>query len=188
MPAYLMEQPRRIAEVTVSAMLATAGMVVFEVPQALFKLLEKISLYSFVLTFHLAFVIYHSTKQSSDGTRGSRKPQESEVSTRDYRFSPIKHSSGVLNELISPHGEGDNHFVANTSCPRLRSSTVSSEFARNSSSTTSVATLVEVSHVDIRVINRAKPSLTADRPIEGSRKCPPVNTSPHQKTWHHFFR
>ncbi|KAG1764468.1 hypothetical protein EDD22DRAFT_453560 [Suillus occidentalis] len=142
MPASLIERSRWIAEITVSAMLATAGIVVFEVPQALFKLLGKISLYSFVLTFHLAFVIYHSTKPSSDDARGSCKPEEPGLSTRDYRFSSIKLSSGVLGELVS----GDTAFVANISRPRLRSSTTSSEIARHSSSNTSVATLVE--HTD----------------------------------------
>ncbi|KAG1880761.1 hypothetical protein F4604DRAFT_1922385 [Suillus subluteus] len=124
-------------------MLATARMFVFEVPQALFKLLGKISLYSFVLTFHLAFVIYHNTKPSSDDARGSPKPEEPGVSDRDYRFSPIKLSSGVLDELVSPHNEGDTPFVANIPWSRLRSSTISSEIARHSSSNTSVATLVE---------------------------------------------
>jgi hypothetical protein len=148
MPASLIERSRRIAEITVSAMLATAGIVVFEVPQAFFKLLGKVSLYSFVLTFHLAFVIYHSTKPSSDDARGSRKPEEPGVSTRDYRFSSIKLSSNVLGELVS----GDTAFVANISRPRSRSSTTSSEIARHSSSNTSIATLVEVSLIGIQVV------------------------------------
>ncbi|KAG1764871.1 hypothetical protein EV702DRAFT_1153078 [Suillus placidus] len=158
MPVSSIERPRRI----ISAMLATAAMVVFEVPQAIFKLLEKISLYSFVLTFHLAFIIYHSTKPSSDDARGSRKPEEPGVSIRDYHFSPIQLWSGVLGELVSPHNEGDTPFVANIPCPRLRSSTTSSEIARHSSSNTSVTTLVEVGLIDIRVVNEAKSNITAD--------------------------
>ncbi|KAG1796369.1 uncharacterized protein HD556DRAFT_296546 [Suillus plorans] len=143
MPASLIERPRRITETTVSAMLAAAGMVVFKIPQALFKLLGKISLYSFVLTFHLAFVIYHSTKPSGDDARGSRKPEEPAVSTRDYRFSSIRLPSSVLGELVSSNNEGDTPFIANIPCPRSRSSTTSSEIARHSSSNTSVVTLVE---------------------------------------------
>lgn len=143
MPASLIERLRRTVEITVSAMLATAGIVVFEGPQAFFKLLGKISLYSFVLTFHLAFVTYHSTKPSSDDARGSRKPGGPGVSICDYpsRFSSIKLSSEFFGELVS----GDTAFIANVSRPRLRSSTTSSEIAGHSSSNTSVATLVEVS-------------------------------------------
>ncbi|KAG1869208.1 hypothetical protein C8R48DRAFT_771368 [Suillus tomentosus] len=124
-------------------MLAAAGMVVFKIPQALFELLGKISLYSFVLTFHLAFVIYHSTKPSGDDARGSRKPEEPAVSTRDYRFSSIRLPSSVLGEFVSSNNEGDTPFIANIPYPRSRSSTTSSEIARHSSSNTSVVTLVE---------------------------------------------
>lgn len=159
MPASLIERPRRITEITVSAMLAAAGMVVFKIPQALFELLGKISLYSFVLTFHLAFVIYHSTKPSGDDARGSRKPEEPAVSTRYYRFSSIRLPSSVLGEFVSSNNEGDTPFIANIPYPRSRSSTTSSEIARHSSSNTSVVTLVEVSHIDIRVVNEAKSNL-----------------------------
>ncbi|KAG1901272.1 uncharacterized protein F5891DRAFT_249535 [Suillus fuscotomentosus] len=143
MPASLIERPRRITEIAVSAMLAAAGMVVFKIPQALFELLGKISLYSFVLTFHLAFVIYHSTKPSGDDARGSRKPEEPAVSTRDYRFSSIRLPSSALGEFVSSNNEGDTPFIANIPYPRSRSSTTSSEIARHSSSNTSVVTLVE---------------------------------------------
>ncbi|KAG2360278.1 hypothetical protein BDR07DRAFT_1412984 [Suillus spraguei] len=137
MPAPVIERPRRITAITISAMLAMARMVVSEVPQALFNLLGKISLYSFVLTFHLAFVIYHSTKPSSDDARGSRKPGQPGITTRDYRFLSMKLSSGVLGELVSPYNE------AGTNCSLLRSSTISSEITRHSPSHISIATLVE---------------------------------------------
>ncbi|KAG2072533.1 hypothetical protein BDR04DRAFT_1096512 [Suillus decipiens] len=143
MPASVTERPRRITEITISAMLVMARMVVSEVPQALFKLLGKISLYSFVLTFHLAFVIYHSTKSTSNDARGSRKPGQPGVSTRDYRFLSMKFSSGFLGEFVSPHNEGDTNFVANIPCPRLRSSTISSEITRHSPSNISIVTPVK---------------------------------------------